>query len=89
MRYSIDEMVKLKNGSIENCVIKNEENREIDMPDVNDNGNGYINSLVLASREERVALLKTGLTGKDVESLYLKFNDIMVIGINWQDLKSK
>jgi len=70
-------------------VIKNEENPEIDMPDINDNGNVYNNSLVLASREERVALLKTGLTGKDVESLYLKFNDIMVIGINWQDLKSK
>jgi hypothetical protein len=49
----------------------------------------YNNSLVLASREERAALLKTGLTGKDVESLYLKLNDIIVIGINWQDLKSK
>jgi hypothetical protein len=52
------------------------------MTDVNDNGNGYNNSLVLASREERAALLKIGLTDKDVESLYLMFNDINVIGIN-------
>jgi hypothetical protein len=42
---------------------------------------------VLVSIDERVALLKIGLTGKDIESLYLKFNDIFVIGINWQDLE--
>jgi len=58
------------------------------MPDV-DNGNGDYNCLVLVSREERAALLKIGLTGKDIESLYLKFNEITVIGINWQDLNSK
>jgi hypothetical protein len=44
---------------------------------------------VIGSREERAVLLKTGLTDKDIESLYLKFNDIIVIGINWQDFKSK
>ena len=44
---------------------------------------------MLISREERVALLKTGLTGKDIESLYLKFNDIIVIGINWEDINPK
>lgn len=65
------------------------ENREIDMPDVNNNGNGYNNSLVLVSSEERSALLRTGLTGKDIKSMYLKFNDIIVIGINWQDLNLK
>lgn len=58
------------------------------MPDGN-NGNGYNDSLVLVSRKERAALLKTGLTGKDIESLYLQFNDITVIGINWQDLNQK
>ena len=51
------------------------------MPDLN--GNGSNNSLVLVSRKERSELLKTGLTGKDIESLYIKFNDITVIGINW------
>jgi hypothetical protein len=66
-----------------------EDNREIDMPEVKDSGKDCNNRLVLASREERVALLKNGLTGKDIESLYIKFNDIIVIGINWQDLKSR
>ena len=51
--------------------------------------NGYNDSLVLVSRKERTELLKTGLTGKDIESLYLKFNDITVIGIDWQDLNPK
>jgi hypothetical protein len=59
------------------------------MPDVNDNGNGCNNSLVLVSREERATLLKDGFTGKDIESEYLKRNGIFVIGINWQDLNSK
>lgn len=59
------------------------------MPVGNDNGNGYKDRLVLVSGKERSALLKTGLTGKDIESLYLKFNDITVIGINWQDLNPK
>ena len=54
-----------------------------------DNGNSYNDSLVLVSRKERTELLKTGLTGKDIESLYLKFNDITVIGIDWQDLNIK
>jgi len=66
-----------------------EQNRDIDIPEVKDGGKDFNNSLVLASREERVALLKTGLTGKDIESMYLRFNDIIVIGINWQEMKSK
>jgi len=70
--------VKFKNGSI-----------ETDKEEVKFIEEGYNNSLVLVSRKERAALLKIGLTGKDIESLYLKFNDIIVVGINWQDLKSK
>ncbi|HWQ96380.1 MAG TPA: hypothetical protein VN368_03295 [Candidatus Methylomirabilis sp.] len=60
-------------------------NRDIDMSDKNDSENDCNNSFVLISRKERAALLKTGLTGKDIESLYLRFNNIAVIGINWQD----
>ena len=50
---------------------------------------GFNDSLLLVSKKERADLLKTGLTGKDIESLYLKFNDITVIGIDWQDLNIK
>lgn len=39
---------------------------------------------ILESREERVALLKTGFSGKDIESLYIKLNGIVVTDINWQ-----
>ena len=70
--------MKFKNGSI-----------ETDKEEVKFIEEGYNNSLVLVSRKERAALLKIGLTGKDIESLFLKFNDIIVVGINWQDLKSK
>jgi len=58
------------------------------MPHIN-NCERDCNNPILVSREERVALLKTGLTGKDIESLYLRFNGIVVIGINWQDLRSE
>ena len=49
--------------------------------------NGYNDSLVLVSRKERTELLKTGLTGKDIESLYLRINGIVVVGVRWQDFK--
>jgi len=62
------------------------EHNNMDIHDRNDCGNDSNNSLMLALREERAALLKIGLTGKDIESLYLMFNEIIVIGINWQDL---
>jgi len=39
---------------------------------------------ILESREERVALLKTGYSGKDIESLYIKLNGIVVTDVNWQ-----
>ncbi|MDO8726154.1 MAG: hypothetical protein Q7J35_08810, partial [Candidatus Methanoperedens sp.] len=54
-----------------------------------DSGKECNNSFSLGSREERVALLKAGFTGKDIESEYLRRNRIVIIGINWQDLKSK
>ena len=40
---------------------------------------------ILESREERVALLKTGFSGKDIESLYLKLNGIVVTSVNWHE----
>ncbi len=40
---------------------------------------------VLESRKERIALLRTGFSGKDIESLYLKLNDIVIIDVNWQE----
>ena len=58
------------------------------MPEINESENDCNNNLMLVSRKERVALLKNGLTGKDIESLYLRMNGIVVIGINWQDLKT-
>ncbi len=64
------------------------EHNNMDIHDINDSGNDSNNSLLLAFREERAALLKTGLTGKDIESLYLRINGIVVIGVNWQDFKS-
>jgi len=39
----------------------------------------------LVSREERVALLKAGYTGKEIEFEYLRRNYFVVIGVNWQD----
>ena len=79
------DIVKSKIGSIET------EKGEVKFieEDSNKSTYGCYNSLALVSREERAALLKTGLTGRDIESLYLKFNEITVIGINWQDLNSK
>ena len=43
------------------------------------------NRFELVSREERIELLKAGITGKDIESEYLRRNGIVVIGVNWQD----
>jgi hypothetical protein len=54
-----------------------------------DIGKEFITSFQLGSREERASLLKNGINGKDIESEYLKRNGIVVVGINWQDLKSE
>jgi hypothetical protein len=43
---------------------------------------------LLRSREERAARLKDGFPCKDIESEYLRLNGIVLIGINWHDLKS-
>lgn len=37
---------------------------------------------MLESREERVKLLKAGLTGKQIEKAYLKVNDFRLINCN-------
>ncbi len=36
--------------------------------------------MILATREERVKLLKQGFTGKEIEKLYLVLNNFTVIG---------
>ncbi|HEY6585819.1 MAG TPA: hypothetical protein VIY97_01495 [Candidatus Methanoperedens sp.] len=64
------------------------EHNNMDIHDINDSGNDSNNGLLLAFREERAALLKTGLSGKDIESLYIRINGIVVIGVRWQDFKS-
>lgn len=34
---------------------------------------------MLETREERVRLLKAGITGKTIEGLYIAFNDIKIV----------
>ena len=48
-------------------------------------GNKWDNGSVLESSVERVALLKAGFSGKDIESIYLQLNGIKIIGVNWKD----
>ncbi|NJD53349.1 MAG: hypothetical protein FIB07_10835 [Candidatus Methanoperedens sp.] len=55
--------------------------------DINDSRDDSNNNLVLALREERATLLKNGLRGDEIESLYLSINRIVVVNVNWQDLK--
>jgi hypothetical protein len=62
------------------------EHNNMNISDINDSGDGSNNNLVLALREERATLLKNGLRGNEIESLYLSINGIVVIGVNWQDL---
>ncbi len=52
---------------------------------INDGGKEYNDTLALASREERIVLLKAGFTGKDIESLYLELNGLVVTCIKWMD----
>ena len=49
------------------------------------NKNAATEYRILGSREERVALLRTGFSGKDIESLYLKLNGIVVTSVNWHE----
>jgi hypothetical protein len=40
---------------------------------------------MLETSGERVKLLKAGFTGKDIENLYLKWNSIEIVGVDWQE----
>ncbi|MFZ2411447.1 MAG: hypothetical protein WAW23_07750 [Candidatus Methanoperedens sp.] len=41
---------------------------------------------ILESREERVKLLKSRFTGRDIETLYVILNSFDVVGVNWQEI---
>lgn len=41
---------------------------------------------ILESREERVKLLKSSFTGRDIEALYVIINSFDVVGVNWQEI---
>ena len=40
---------------------------------------------ILESRNERVKLLKTGFTGKQIETLYVILNSLDVVTVDWQN----
>ncbi|MFZ3385250.1 MAG: hypothetical protein WA144_15125 [Candidatus Methanoperedens sp.] len=40
---------------------------------------------LLESRNERVKLLKKGITGKQIETLYVILNSLDVVTVDWQD----
>ncbi len=61
-------------GNILNCMLTTDGSR-----------NAGASHRILESREERVALLKTGFSGKDIESLYLKLNGIVITDVNWHE----
>lgn len=64
-----------------------EHNNDMSISDINDSRDDSNNNLVLALREERATLLKNGLRGTEIESLYLSINGIVVVNVNWQDFK--
>lgn len=41
---------------------------------------------ILESIDERVKLLKSGFTGKDIETLYVILNSLDFVGVNWQKI---
>jgi hypothetical protein len=45
-----------------------------------------MNVAILESRDERVKLLKSGFTGKDIETLYVILNSLDFVGVNWQKI---
>lgn len=47
---------------------------------------GVINVAILESIDERVKLLKSGFTGKDIETLYVILNSLDFVGVNWQKI---
>ncbi len=38
---------------------------------------------ILESRDERVKLLRAGVTGREIEALYVRLNDFEIVGVNW------
>lgn len=44
---------------------------------------------ILESREERVSLLKTGFSGRDIELLYIKLNGFVITDVNWHKQKNR
>jgi len=40
---------------------------------------------LLETAQERVELLKAGLTGKEIESRYLQCCGLEPVGVNWQE----
>ncbi len=41
---------------------------------------------ILESREERVKLLRSGFTGREIEALYVILNSFDVVGVDWQEI---
>lgn len=40
---------------------------------------------IFATPEERIKLLRRGLSGKQIEGMYIDVNSILVLGTDWQD----
>jgi len=40
--------------------------------------------MVLETAQERVKLLKEGITGKQIESLYIQLNGFIIVSVHWQ-----
>lgn len=40
---------------------------------------------IFATPGERVKLLRRGISGTDIEKLYINTNSIFVLGVNWQN----
>lgn len=40
---------------------------------------------ILKSKRERAKLLRSGFTGKQIETLYVILNSVEIVGINWLD----
>ena len=41
---------------------------------------GLMNALILASPDERVILLRAGITGKQIENLFVELNQFKIVG---------
>lgn len=40
--------------------------------------------MVLETAQERVKLLKAGITGTQIESLYFQLNGFKIVSVDWQ-----